>query len=57
MLRRQLTRRFGALPAGAESLIEDATAEQFDDYMYRLMDARAPGDVFLELHPESGGQP
>ncbi|QQP90698.1 Rpn family recombination-promoting nuclease/putative transposase [Skermanella sp. TT6] len=46
LLRRLFARRFGALPAGAERLIEDATAEQLDDYMYRLMDARSPDDVF-----------
>ena len=49
MLRRQFTRRFGALPGGAERLIESATAEQLDALMDRLIDARTPGDVFPDL--------
>ena len=39
----------GALPAGAERLIESATAEQLDALMDRLIDARTPGDVFPDL--------
>ena len=49
MFKRQFTRRFGTLPAGAEHLIDTATADQQDAYMDRLMDAQAPGDVIPGL--------
>ncbi|QQP87755.1 hypothetical protein IGS68_16855 [Skermanella sp. TT6] len=49
MLKRQFTRRFGALPADVERLIDAATPDQHDAYMDRLMDAQAPGDVFPDL--------
>ena len=49
MLRRQFTRRLGALPAGAERLIDGAMAEYFDALMDCLIDADTPGDVFPDL--------
>ncbi|UEM24927.1 Rpn family recombination-promoting nuclease/putative transposase (plasmid) [Skermanella mucosa] len=49
MLKRQFTRRFGALTADVERLIDTATPDQHDAYMDRLMDAQAPGDVFPDL--------
>ncbi|EWY38955.1 hypothetical protein N825_10315 [Skermanella stibiiresistens SB22] len=49
MLSRQLERRFGRLPAEADSMIASATAEQLDVYMDRLMEAGSLSDVFQDV--------
>jgi len=48
MLTRQLCRRFGELPADAVEQINSATAEQLDEWMDRLMDAKSLDDVFQD---------
>jgi len=46
MLRKQLKRRFGELPASAEDHLRDASAEQLDDWALQLLDAHSLADVF-----------
>lgn len=46
LLRRQLERRFGTLPASYRKLLEEADAEQLLDWGERLLDAASPEEVF-----------
>jgi len=46
ILRRQLTRRFGELPAWVETRLQDASPEQLETWAERLLMARRLEEVF-----------
>ena len=48
LLKHQLTRRFGDLPAWAESRLENATTEMLEQWGERILDAATPEEVFGE---------
>ena len=48
LLQRQLTRRFGPLPAGVCDRLVAASPEQLDDWAERFVDAARLADVFVE---------
>jgi hypothetical protein len=46
MLQRQMTKRFGDLPAYAVERLQRATVDQLDRWGDRLLDAKTIADVF-----------
>jgi hypothetical protein len=46
VLRRQLTRRFGPLPAWVEQRLEEASAAQLEAWAERVLDAAQLEEVF-----------
>jgi len=48
LLRRQLTRRFGSLPAAMEARLAQASIDQLETWGDRVLDAKSLDDVFQE---------
>ncbi len=48
MLKRQLTKRFGALPNWAEARLEEASEQEMVRYVERVLDVGRLEDVFDE---------
>ncbi len=57
LLTRQLTRRFGPLPAEVTARMEDADTETLETWAERLLDARTLDEVFAPESPASPKSP
>jgi len=49
-LLRQLEKRFGPVPPRARELVSQATVEQLDAWLDRVIDAGSLEDVLFEVH-------
>ncbi len=48
LLRKQLTRRFGSLPAWVETRLTDASEEQLETWVQRLLERRSLEEIFVD---------